>query len=944
MRKLQIKFPSQIRISGWDFGSSARAMNQAGGKDSLMTYESVSKTQADLRKGRISTTERKSMSTKTTIKRIALVAVSALGFGMLTGVAANATDATVNEVTAVSITTPSVGRVGSPLATALGFTAAASSAADGQIDDGDEVTLAGVFVSRPAGSTATIIFDNTGLAVAGITNETAVFTAASGFMPSKLVVDGSGAAITAGAQVAGRVGFVPDVAGDYSIKVWHDANGNGAQDATEAVSSTTTFTVGAAPSTVTVTKYGSTTCEDGSYGALVKLSLPTGQGLALGESIRVTPSTSTADITEVNGTNLGSYTPGTTTYYDLTSTDFVGGVAYINVTDSEAGTLTLSLAGQGSSIASLIGSTTVSFKTCQTGDTGTTVIQGSTAGAEFTSVTDGINGTSTTATIPLAAKTITYYSAFTAGATAGQYFKATVTDSNGRVTGSATQSLTGLQYDIAYVGAANATTATTIEGTFSVTLTPAASGDGFNVTTANGTSLVSGVTTAGVDTSAGTVTVSPSAALTLKVGGTITYNVTVKDKWARAIPNASVKMVITGRNANQTVTPPTTTTNASGVASFTLTDAPLAGTTSLSDSIVFTAVGADANSKASSAVTITWSATGAVASTVTILGGNNSTTTGVAASTPSYKDISAGDGAEEGAVTATATVKDASGNLLTGVPVTFTVSGTGAAITSTSKTVYTGAAGTATAYVYAWVEGNYTVTATSGAASGTAVYSFRQSAAGEERTISATTSNGVVTAKAVDRFGNAVPNVTIYATQAGGVTINGKTRDSGTTDATGQVDFIVTGAGSVTVSTISWASAPGTKGSGQTSSLKGYSDSATTPTAFTAYTAGTALVDEEGVGASFDAAGVASASVDVASTTTSDSVDAANEATDAANAATDAANAAAEAADAATAAAQDAQAAVAALATQVASLIAGIKAQITTLTNLVIKIQKKVRA
>jgi len=73
-------------------------------------------------------------------------------------------------------------------------------------------------------------------------------------------------------------------------------------------------------------------------------------------------------------------------------------------------------------------------------------------------------------------------------------------------------------------------------------------------------------------------------------------------------------------------------------------------------------------------------------------------------------------------------------------------------------------------------------------------------------------------------------------------------------------------------------------------------------------------------------------------------VDAANEATDAANAATDAANAAAEAADAATAAAQDAQAAVAALATQVASLIAGIKAQITTLANLVLKIKKKVKA
>ena len=71
---------------------------------------------------------------------------------------------------------------------------------------------------------------------------------------------------------------------------------------------------------------------------------------------------------------------------------------------------------------------------------------------------------------------------------------------------------------------------------------------------------------------------------------------------------------------------------------------------------------------------------------------------------------------------------------------------------------------------------------------------------------------------------------------------------------------------------------------------------------------------------------------------------AAEDATEAANAATDAANAAAEAADAATAAAQDAQAAVADLAAQVATLISGIKAQITRLTNLVVKIQKKVRA
>jgi hypothetical protein len=79
--------------------------------------------------------------------------------------------------------------------------------------------------------------------------------------------------------------------------------------------------------------------------------------------------------------------------------------------------------------------------------------------------------------------------------------------------------------------------------------------------------------------------------------------------------------------------------------------------------------------------------------------------------------------------------------------------------------------------------------------------------------------------------------------------------------------------------------------------------------------------------------------------------DAAAEATDAANAATDAANAAAEAADAATAAAQDAADAVAALSTQVAEQVNELKMQndalrkqLVAITNLIIKIQKKVKA
>jgi hypothetical protein len=100
-----------------------------------------------------------------------------------------------------------------------------------------------------------------------------------------------------------------------------------------------------------------------------------------------------------------------------------------------------------------------------------------------------------------------------------------------------------------------------------------------------------------------------------------------------------------------------------------------------------------------------------------------------------------------------------------------------------------------------------------------------------------------------------------------------------------------------------------------------------------------------------DAGDMAVAAAEAAGEIAQAAADAAVEATDAANAATDAANAAAEAADAATdaanSAAEAAQAAtdaVAALSTQVASLIAGLKAQLTALTNLVIKIQKKVKA
>jgi hypothetical protein len=73
------KFLHRIRIRGGEFDASARAMHRKAAFGNVP----------------IATIERKIMSTKTTFKRVALVAVAAVGFGMLTGVAANAVDTAV---------------------------------------------------------------------------------------------------------------------------------------------------------------------------------------------------------------------------------------------------------------------------------------------------------------------------------------------------------------------------------------------------------------------------------------------------------------------------------------------------------------------------------------------------------------------------------------------------------------------------------------------------------------------------------------------------------------------------------------------------------------------------------------------------------------------------------------------------------------------------------
>ena len=75
----QFKFLRRVRIHGGECGAVARALHHE--------VKDLSLYQADLEKSSRSTIERKSMSTKTTFKRIALVAVASLGLGLFTAVA-----------------------------------------------------------------------------------------------------------------------------------------------------------------------------------------------------------------------------------------------------------------------------------------------------------------------------------------------------------------------------------------------------------------------------------------------------------------------------------------------------------------------------------------------------------------------------------------------------------------------------------------------------------------------------------------------------------------------------------------------------------------------------------------------------------------------------------------------------------------------------------------
>jgi hypothetical protein len=852
------------------------------------------------------------MSTKTTFKRIALVAVAALGFGVLTSVApASAAQITSSAITAGTVAPTRVG-----VATAVNVTLTHADVVEGT----DTFTVTATLVSKPTGSTGTVLNLATGTATETSTrkNGTLSGNSASATVSTGRLVIGAGTGVLS--SVFG-VALTPDVAGTYTVLV---SEGNATYTAGNR-NTTITFTTAGAPASIELSTVNSVIATNGANGSPLKIVLKDAAGVVTKpnatESIKLAATTGSATLSSAN----------------LGSAAFVTGLAMVNVRDAVASdSVVITATGDGlipSTVTSSISFTSSSNASLNTA-AGTATWQQGTGVATTGFLLGAVSGSaqslkvsSTATSQSFGLKTLTANGASTdTTAATTKHATLVITDTTGAITG-----VPGTVFDrVVSQGPAGAT----ISSAATITATLGTTGS-YTVTNAlNAATLtVSGETPAATTVGA----ISP-ANITAALASTNTFTAQVTDQFGLAFAGAAVVASVSAGGRNVAQAAKNLVSDASGYVSYTLTDS---GTTGTTDTISFAGATTVTRTLTYAAITV---------GTIALNGGN--TTAGVADATKTVREINAGDGVESTTYPVAATVKDASGNLVAGVPVTFSVSGTGAAITSTTLTGYTSSTGVATAQVYGWIAGDYTVTAKAGAVTATGTITFGHNVKGDERVVSASVSGPIVTAKTVDRFGNPVPGVTIYATKTGvGYFGAGVTSTSAVTNAAGIAEFVIAGGSAdVTVSTIDPSAAAGTYGSGQTSAPKGYLFNSRTAAglalnAFTATTAGTALKNEAGVGASFDAAGVASVTVSVdIPDTASAAADAAAEATDAANAATDAANAAAEAADAATAAAQDAADAVAALSTQVSEMVNALKKQITALTNLVIKIQKKVRA
>ena len=991
----RFKFPRRVRIHGGECGAVARALHHEAKIQSLPAVK---------KNVFFTTNERKSMSTKTTFKRIALVVVSALGFGLLGNVpAANAAATASISVSASSVTviTPASGTYDTTNANGaiikitlrnVGTTATSQVLQSGE-------TLTASVVAVPAGTAATAktlaanaadltllkVKPATDTAVGGnpysVETRAAFETYSVGGPTASVLGNVSNATwgaadTTAYLETLGSTGLLNSYylrvapgtgksvidQGEYQIRLRLTSNDNSFLVEDEIIKVRFVSSPIGAGFTLTATAVGSFAKDedhDGLYSStkyLRAVLADANGGRVVSETTAGTVSKPdlTADIINAAGTVIG-----TATEYDDGSTKDFGSPSTANANTSHQ------LEGNNT-YGIQIGANQLDTATVGSTDSLRVRFGDKTATAALT-ITSAVGGTATTPTVSATGLPVTDVSpnwslpltttsatVIFPGAVAGNGYVGTVTWT-GTASGSVTP--TSATPTIYYADSNNRvnipiTNSAPIDGaTATVTIS------GFSTSTA----AVAQVLTWRKST-AYSVTVDIDGAY-VKTGSANTAVATVVDHFGAPVVGVAVvpSFVSGSEYYSATRTYAALTTDASGQVKYSWTDATAAADDY--DTITFTVVGTSvagsgtityaAAAPAPTALSVYYNsdpdatqsfASVATAAPATGIYATGTTPFAVKIDRNNSKPINPASSQDSLLIRVDGNVEGAK----------ITATGTdgvwffgSASLVKTTIFDYADEYGDAYFVVGSTKSGANTVTFTSGSVTTTAAF-WSASALGNTRFVTLTgpatgTANGdllVYNVSVTDRYGNPMTGATVSITASGDAVLGG-----GNTIASYTTDS--TGKFSFTGTSL--------KSAGGTGSFKASVTTGTTAndTESSASYVGAVLVD------STVAAGNASATVSVtfaagtnaAQAAAEAASDAAAEAIDAANAATDAANLAAEAADAATVAAEEARdaadaatAAVEELATQVATLMAALKAQITTLANTVAKIAKKVKA
>jgi hypothetical protein len=931
------------------------------------------------------------MSTKTTFKRVALVAVAALGLGMMTAVPSSAAAVVQGATASLAADTSSITLVaaGAPANSEYAvFEVSLTNSAGiaGPLAATESLTATVISSPQPnrsgTGANApTVVGDLTPLWSVDYIPATRVVTTAHS---TAILNGGTSASLGAayddlnltgalrGGKGAADTSYVVDTSlstATYALQV--KTNAVHALDA--GFYTIRIRVVNAALDTISSADVKFQVVSSKATSGAVLTATATGSQLTAGNVALTTTQNVKATLADANGgrivqlANAAPSVSGTITDAGVASAAVVDTMTFtdagVAVTSATVTTAVTQVIGNGTyevttgALSGIAGTSTVTVRFGDASATASVVVT-STAGTKWGNTSVSATGsvknatTSTNRDVPLTTKsatvTLTAYSA--------SDITATTTTAAGASTVYYTLAYSGCVLgDMAPAAVGTPTKATTdANGQVAIAITNANPIDGCSVTVTFSGVTVVGTVASGVEAtltrvlnfakSAPTsVVVSPAGSYSAVLASTHKVTWTIMDQYSAVVAGSTVTFSHSGANKPaSTTSAPSAISDANGQVSYSWTDAKgvVDSTTLGFDTVNIAKVGTATAPSAPITVTYvttmpaiaslyaTYTATNALAVTITglvpttAIGGTTGVLTSTADQLDSAKVQTAGSTGAK--VTLNFQARKAAATTGTsGVPTTVTV--TGAQLIGndgklgTSVIVYSNE----DVIVVGTKAGTATVTATNGTLTSTATINFIN-AASDARVLKLTEASGLITATVTDAFGSAVKGVEVDVVGSGGAWLgNGATSAAFKTATDGTVTFAVTNSGTVTASLAStYTKASFLAGAGNT----------------------TGSVVTTGAPAGVRSASVTSTGYNVTSDAATAAADAAAEATDAANAATDAANAAAEAADAATAAAQDAADAVAALSTQVSEMIDALKKQITALTNLVIKIQKKVKA